>query len=74
MKVIIHKQAGDAGKHPVKISANGRMILIKQGEEVAIPKAYVDILRNAKEKHFDYDDEGHLRERIVDRWPFSIIG
>jgi hypothetical protein len=72
-KIIIHKQSGSTGADDVTVSINGKVYLIKRDQEVEVPEAVIDILKNAIKTIYEQNEENEVTARDVLAYPFSVV-
>ena len=76
MKVIRieNQEAMYGGKRDVPVGVNGKVYLIKRGEDVRVPVEVVEVLKNAKRVVYDRDENGApINPTFVPTHPFSIV-
>ncbi|MCD6006907.1 hypothetical protein [Halomonas sp. IOP_31] len=61
----------DQDKQPVQVGVNGRMYVIKRGEEVTVPESVVENLSNAVQHIYDPKT---MKESKVLAYPFQVMG
>lgn len=71
VRIIIHDPMGEGGN--VKLSHNGRMILVPRGEEVEIDKKYLTVLKHAKQQVYAEGVDGLPEPREAYAYPFSVL-
>ena len=60
---------------PVKVSYDGRAILIPRGKEVAIPREHFEVLKDAVMTQLTgYMDDGAPIFKDIPRFAFTVIG
>lgn len=76
IKIIIQRTDEPGGDEPVPLGVNGRVMLVPRGEEVEIPTAYFEVLKNAVTHRYEALKEGGLNPvpREVPMYPFQRIG
>ena len=75
VKINIHQTDEPGGQDPVKVSVNGKAMLIPRGEDVLVPVEYVEVLRNAKQSVPIQDRNGHITGyNDVLSYKFSKVG
>lgn len=76
-RVIIQQQEGPGGKEPVSVSVNGFRCDIPRGIECDIARPYTEVLKNAIETHYEYEEDergkSQIKQRNVPRFNWSII-
>lgn len=78
--IVIHKTGEQGGDRAVPVGVNGRMYLIKRGEEVRVPAAVVEVLKNAVETKYEWRPDptkpngGEMVARDAQAYPFSVLG
>lgn len=68
-KLII--ATNDQDKQPVQVGVNGRMYVIKRGEEVIVPESVINVLRDAVQHIYDPKT---MKESKVHAYPFQVLG
>lgn len=72
---IENQEALYGGKQAVPVGVNGKVYLIKRGEDVEVPAEVIEVLKNAKRVVFDKDENGQpINPTYVPTHPFSIVG
>ncbi|WP_277810688.1 hypothetical protein [Chromohalobacter canadensis] len=61
----------DQDKQPVQVGVNGRMYVIKRGEEVTVPASVVSVLSDAVQHIYDPKT---MKESKVLAYPFQVMG
>lgn len=72
--VTIHADGGPAGNKDVKISVNGRAILVQRGKKVPLSKPYIHVLENAIQTIYEKDENDKMVGRDVPRHAFTVHG
>jgi len=75
VRVLIHKTANDQGQDTVSIGVNGKVWLLKRGEEIEVPPGVASALKDAVRYEVGYDPSNHSTPvNEVQSYPFSIVG
>lgn len=72
-KIIIHRQEGPGGIHPVFVSLNGFSCQIPREVECEVTKPIVQVLREAIPTLTFTDEKGEKYERDVQRYNMSVL-
>lgn len=75
VRIILQRTDEPGGDEPVPVGVNGRVMLIPRGEEVEIPMAYYEALKNAITYRYESLRDGGLNPvpRKVPMYPFQRI-
>lgn len=75
VKIIIQRTEEPGGDEPVPVGVNGKIMLVPRGEEVEIPYAYYDVLKNSIKHIYESYPEGGLNPvpRKVSAFPFQRV-
>lgn len=67
---VINVAKKDGEKQPVQVGINGRLYLIRRGEDVKVPEPVVEVLRNAKKVVYDPET---MEPTEVLSYPFNVV-
>ena len=74
IRVMINQQDGPDGKFDVPIGVNGKVLLIKRGEEVEIPEEYFFVLRDAKVDQLVRNPGEEEQIITMSRFSYNVLG
>lgn len=74
IRVMINQQDGPDGKFDVPIGVNGKVLLIKRGEEVEIPEEYFFVLRDAKVEQLVRNPGEEEQVLTMSRFSYNVLG
>lgn len=73
VRVVIPRNQDDDS--PVKVSFDGRAILIPRGMEVSIPREHFEVLKDAITTQLTgYTDDGMPIHRDIPRFAYTVVG
>lgn len=74
VKIKIFDSNDPAAPRLVQVGLNGRNYVIKRNEVVSVPVGVLDILRNAEEQRFVWDERtGEMHENRALAYPYQIV-
>lgn len=74
VRVIFHNQEGPGGSDDIFASVNGRAYLIKREHEIMLPREVMRVIENARQSVFERGEDNRLREKLVKRYSYTLIG
>lgn len=74
VRVVFHNQGGPGGSDDIFVSVNGRAYLIKREHEVSLPHEVMRVIENAEQSVFERGADNRLREKLVKRYSFTVLG
>lgn len=74
VRVMINQQDGPDGKFDVTLGVNGKVLLIKRGEEVEIPEEYFFVLRDAKIDQLVRNPGEEEQVITMSRYSYNVLG
>lgn len=75
VRLIVHGSDDEDGNEPIQLGVNGKVMLVPRGEEVEIPYAYFEVLKNAVTHRYEPLRDGGINPvpRKVQLYPFQVI-
>jgi len=72
--IIVHKSSEQGAEEQITVSVNGKVYLIKRGEEVSVPESVVEVLNNAVKETYEFQGEDKPLKKIeAHTYPFSVV-
>lgn len=73
-RVVINQQDGPDGKFDVPLGVNGKVYLVKRGEEVLLPEDYFFVLRDSKIEQLIRNPGEEEQIITIARYSYNILG